>query len=222
MKKVNFLFLIGILMSSLLVACDKEDVKEDEGLGDEQTEVEISEPKQLVVTKGMMGNQYNYNFNTFYNLKEGKTFSDSTMDADFAFLSFNQEVKFILTRSGEILDSTKQTLDKKGKFCSAVSKATNFYKLPKSFRTADFDTLKSVAALESLIEKSKLSTLPVTMAQGYFYSDEYGWSDGTMVGLKDEEGNVGILKMEDFNTTINEEGIELVSMRITVKYDKPE
>ena len=55
-----------------------------------------------------------------------------------------------------------------------------------------------------------------------FYSDEYGWSDGTMVGLKDEEGNVGILKMEDFNTTINEEGIELVSMCITVKYDKPE
>lgn len=222
MKKVNFLFFAGIFLSSLFVACDKDDVKEDEGLGDEQTEVETPEPKQLVVSKGMLGNQYIPGFNSFYNLNEGKTFSDSTLDADFVFLSFNKEVKFILTRSGEILDSTKQILDKNGKFCSPVSKATNFYKLPKSFRTADFDTLKSVEALETLIEKSKLSTLPTTMAQGYFYSDEFGWSDGTMVGLKDEEGNVGILKMEDFITTINEAGIELVFMRITVKYDKPE
>lgn len=222
MKKVRFWLLVGAVLSVGFLSCDKEDVKEDEGIVDDKPSEEVVEPRKLTVTKTRLGNQYTSDFASYYNLYEGKAFSDSTMAADFVFLSFNEEVKFVLTRYNEISEENKQILTKKGKECADINRSTEFYILPKSFRTADFDTLKSVVVLENLIDRSKLSTLPVTMARGYFYSDEYGWSEGTMVGVKDEEGRLGIIKMDDFSKTVTDDGKELVSMRITVKYDKRE
>lgn len=223
MKKVSFWLLLGAVLSVVFLSCDKDDVKEDEGLVDDKPSEEVVEPRRLTVTKTRLGNQYTSDdFPSYYNLYEGKAFSDSTMAADFVFLSFNEEVKFVLTRYSEISEENKQLLTNKGKVCADVDRKTEFYKLPKSFRAADFDTLKSVVALEDLIDRSKLSTLPGIMARGYFYSDEYGWTEGTMVGVKDEEGRLGIIKMDDFSKMVTDDGKELVSMRITVKYDKRE
>ena len=74
-------------------------------------------------------------------------------------------------------------------------RVTTFYNLPGTFTSTKFDSLKTVPDLLDVFESAKQIKNLVDKSSDVCFSDSTGWKEGTLIGVKTNEGKCGIIKI---------------------------
>lgn len=97
------------------------------------------------------------------------------------------------------------------------TRTTSFYDLPDNFNAAKFDTIQLSESLVDIISKSKIHRNPVDKTSDSYFSDGFGWDEGTLIGFKSDEGKCGIIKI--ISTPYKYERDKIGYLEIAVKYE---
>ena len=197
------LILIPALLCLGFFSC-KDDDDEDKNLAEEE---KIEEVKLVQEGEFVLSNQYSTDI--YFSAKNMKLGSSTDFDFAFAYydtLKAEDATGSVINSSFDYQSSTTTTfpkyfiaggtsVDLDRLTSSNCSRSTTFYTLPDGFTSAKFDTIKTVAGLVSILEESKIVRNTVDKSCDAYFSDGFGWSEGSMVGFKTDEGKYGIIKI---------------------------
>ena len=94
---------------------------------------------------------------------------------------------------------------------------TTFYNLPDNFTSSKFDSLKTVIGLKHVFEPAKIVRNQVDKSSDIYFSDRNGWSEGTTIGFKTQEGKFGIIKV--ISEPYNYDRHKIGQIEIAVKFE---
>lgn len=94
---------------------------------------------------------------------------------------------------------------------------TTFYNLPDNFTSSKFDSLKTVPGLQHVFESAKIVRNQLDKSSDIYFSDGSGWSGGTLIGFKTQEGKFGIIKV--ISDPYNYNRRKIGQIEIAVKFE---
>ena len=89
--------------------------------------------------------------------------------------------------------------------------------MPDDFTSAKFDTLKTVSGLLHVFESAKIVRNQVDKSSDIYFSDGFGWPEGTLIGFKTQEGKCGIIKV--ISDPYNYDRHKIGQIEIAVKFE---
>lgn len=215
MKKIFKLLLFLSMCSLAFISCSDDDNDDDD-----KNEVIIPvAPKKVVENEIILGNQYTTNKpGCFLNVKTQAINTDPTADFDLAFAYYTGSViKSLYLFAGPTSSALQNEMNKSDVDVSYQCKnKTVFYRLPENFTFSKFDTLKTVVGLNAILAKSK-KIYNADNSTDCIYSDEFGWSSGTLYGFQLSTGKYGIFKIDAMPNEYYK-GIA-ATCRLTIKYE---
>jgi hypothetical protein len=205
------IFFFCMLLGVIFTSCKKEN---DENEETHEAPVQL---KKVLDNEFILYNQFSPDSEgSFYNVQEQLVTNDVNADFDFAFAYYtatNSSLhKYIIASpSSEELQLECKLIDKE----YTSEQKTVFYKLPGNFSYSKFDTLKTVAGLNKVLEGSQ-KIYNKDNSTDCIYSDQFGWSRGQLFGFKLSSGKYGIMKIIGLSEYIaNETG----NIYLHVKYE---
>ena len=195
----KFIILMSILSIVFFSCKDKEE--------DDEKQEPKQEVKKVLSGEFVLDNQYGQDM--FFNAKEMKISTASNFDFAFAYYDTVRTFDFTekLKSSFDYASSTNTTYPKyflaggtsvdlnQLTAVDLSNRSTSFYILPENFTSAKFDTLKTVPGLLQVFESAKIVRNQVDKSSDIYFSDGFGWSEGTLIGFKTQEGKCGIIKV---------------------------
>ena len=103
---------------------------------------------------------------------------------------------------------------KRSGFLYKCKRKTTFYDVPYKFTYAHFDTLTTVAGIKEVIALSETVTNNGDMSSDSYFSDAFGWSDGTVIGFKTQEGKCGLIKIIGNPETYDRRGKSYIKIKV--------
>lgn len=219
----KFFILMSVLCTGLFSCKDNEEEGKDE------PKEEKKEVKAVKYGEFVLDNQYGQNM--YFSAKEMKNSTASNFDFAFAYYdtvrSFDQTTK--LQSSFDYASSTNTTYPKYflaggtsvdlGQLIERdlSTRSTSFYTLPDDFTSAKFDTLKTVPGLLHVFESAKIVRNQVDKSSDIYFSDGFGWSEGTLIGFKTQEQKCGIIKV--ISDPYNYDRHKIGQIEIAVKFE---
>ena len=198
----KFIILMSILSIGFFSCKDKEEEE-----GKDEPKQETKELKKVLSGEFVLDNQYGQDM--FFNAKEMKISTASNFDFAFAYYDTVRTFDFTekLKSSFDYASSTNTTYPKyflaggtsvdlnQLTAVDLSTRSTSFYILPDDFTSTKFDTLKTVSGLLHVFESAKIVRNQVDKSSDIYFSDGFGWSEGTLIGFKTQEGKCGIIKV---------------------------
>lgn len=213
----KFIILMSILSIGFFSCKDKEE--------DDEKQEPKQEVKKVLSGEFVLDNQYGTNM--FFSAKEMKISNASNFDFAFAYYDTMAVTAF---RSSFDYTSSTNTTYPKYYLAGGTSvdlnqladrdlstRSTSFYILPESFTSAKFDTLKTVPGLLRVFESAKIVRNTVDKSSDAYFSDGFGWSEGTLIGFKTQEGKCGIIKVISDPYSYNRQKVGQIE--IAVKFE---
>lgn len=220
---IKFIVLMSVLCTGLFSCKDNEEEGKDE------PKEEKKEVKAVKYGEFVLDNQYGQNM--YFSAKEMKNSTASNFDFAFAYYdtvrSFDQTTK--LQSSFDYASSTNTTYPKYflaggtsvdlGQLIERdlSTRSTSFYILSDDFTSAKFDTLKTVSGLLHVFESAKIVRNQVDKSSDIYFSDGFGWSEGTLIGFKTQEQKCGIIKVISDPYSYNRQKVGQIE--IAVKFE---
>ena len=198
-----------------LASCDKD---EPDDKPTEPVELKkVSEIESII-----LGNQYIANATgCFLNVQEQKVIkANDNEDFDIAFAYRDEDEKVLYIFAGPTATPLKNEMKLKD-ITYNCDNETVFYRLPKYFKSAHFDTLATVDGLNALLKESK-KVYNADGSSDCIYSEGYGWLVDDMFGFKLSSGKFGIFRIDDIPNTTYEKMVEANSVknvRLSLKYE---
>lgn len=198
----KFIILMSILSIGFFSCKDKEEEE-----GKDEPKQETKELKKVLSGEFVLDNQYGQDM--FFNAKEMKISTASNFDFAFAYYDTVRTFDFTekLKSSFDYASSTNTTYPKyflaggtsvdlnQLTAVDLSTRSTSFYILPDDFTSTKFDTLKTVSGLLHVFESAKIVRNQVDKSSDIYFSDGFGWSEGTLIGFKTQDGKCGIIKV---------------------------
>ncbi|MBO7626538.1 MAG: hypothetical protein J6S93_03160 [Paludibacteraceae bacterium] len=198
----KFIILMSILSIGFFSCKDKEEEE-----GKDEPKQETKELKKVLSGEFVLDNQYGQNM--YFSAKEMKISNASNFDFAFAYYDTVRTLDHAtkLQSSFDYASSTNTTYPKYflagGTSVDLIqlivddlsTRSTSFYILPDDFTSTKFDTLKTVSGLLHVFESAKIVRNQVDKSSDIYFSDGFGWSEGTLIGFKTQEGKCGIIKV---------------------------
>lgn len=219
----KFFIFMSVLCTGLFSCKDNEEEGKDE------PKEEKKEVKTVKYGEFVLDNQYGQNM--YFSAKEMKNSTASNFDFAFAYYdtvrSFDQTTK--LQSSFDYASSTNTTYPKYflaggtsvdlGQLIERdlSTRSTSFYILSDDFTSAKFDTLKTVSGLLHVFESAKIVRNQVDKSSDIYFSDGFGWSEGTLIGFKTQEQKCGIIKV--ISDPYNYDRHKIGQIEIAVKFE---
>lgn len=219
----KFFIFMSVLCTGLFSCKDNEEEGKDE------PKEEKKEVKTVKYGEFVLDNQYGQNM--YFSAKEMKNSTASNFDFAFAYYdtvrSFDQTTK--LQSSFDYASSTNTTYPKYflaggtsvdlGQLIERdlSTRSTSFYILSDDFTSAKFDTLKTVPGLLHVFESAKIVRNQVDKSSDIYFSDGFGWSEGTLIGFKTQEQKCGIIKV--ISDPYNYDRHKIGQIEIAVKFE---
>lgn len=192
------------LLCLAVASCEKDD-------DDAKEEESDSEAVDLVrVSEVTLHNQYSEQ-ERFYDVLSGEVHADTAKPFTFMFLypeginswdMSNNKVRYMLASSSS-KELQKEMLEDGKLYRRSEGDPVKFYKLPSSFRNMMFDTLSTVSALKSILDKSQIYFNEGSRSD-CLYSDGFGWSAGDIFAFK-ASGKCGIMRVKTISPYIHRE-----------------
>lgn len=221
---IKFIVLMSVLCTGLFSCKDNEEEE-----GKDEPKEEKKEVKAVKYGEFVLDNQYGQNM--YFSAKEMKNCTASSFDFAFAYYdtvrSFDQTTK--LQSSFDYASSTNTTYPKyflaggtsvdlnQLTAVDLSTRSTSFYTLPDDFTSAKFDTLKTVSGLLHVFESAKIVRNQVDKSSDIYFSDGFGWSEGTLIGFKTQEKKCGIIKV--ISDPYNYDRHKIGQIEIAVKFE---
>lgn len=216
---IKFIVLMSVLCTGLFSCKDNEEEGKDE------PKEEKKEVKAVKYGEFVLDNQYGQNM--FFSAKEMKNSTASNFDFAFAYYDTMSVTAF---RSSFDYSSSTNTTYPKYYIAGGTSidlnqlsdrdlstRSTSFYILSDDFTSAKFDTLKTVPGLLHVFGSAKIVRNQVDKSSDIYFSDGFGWSEGTLIGFKTQEQKCGIIKV--ISDPYNYDRHKIGQIEIAVKFE---
>jgi hypothetical protein len=221
---IKFIVLMSVLCTGFFSCKDNEEEE-----GKDEPKQETKELKKVLSGEFVLDNQYGQDM--FFNAKEMKISTASNFDFAFAYYDTVRTFDFTekLKSSFDYASSTNTTYPKyflaggtsvdlnQLTAVDLSTRSTSFYILPDDFTSAKFDTLKTVSGLLHVFESAKIVRNQVDKSSDIYFSDGFGWSEGTLIGFKTQEGKCGIIKV--ISDPYNYDRHKIGQIEIAVKFE---
>ncbi len=220
--KTKFFVLMSVLSIGFFSCKDKEE--------DDEKQEPKQEVKKVLSGEFVLDNQYGTNM--FFSAKDMKNSTESNFDFAFAYYDTVRTLDYTtkLQTSFDYKSSTSTTYPKyflaggtsvdlnQLTAVDLSNRSTSFYILPENFTSAKFDTLKTVPGLLQVFESAKIVRNQADKSSDIYFSDGFGWSEGTLIGFKTQEGKCGIIKVISDPYNYNRQKVGQIE--IAVKFER--